>query len=190
MIFQCYNITQYASLIRCLNDFTELYRMKNFLLSFFFFASIFQLYAENVDRTINWTDPGNIVLDAEHFRWPDFSGSVKTNRNAIPSYFETIEVEQAASSVQLVNPKFSVLNNVPVELTGPVSEEINFNYHFFFSGKERYLQIELVPFFKKDGKIFRVDSFQLEFAKAAPALKAAQVRTNWAQNSVLSSGNG
>ncbi len=162
--------------------------MKNFLLSFFIFISIFQLQAENVDRTINWTVPQNIVLDAGHFCWPDFVGSVKSNRNSIPSFFETIKVEQAVSSVLLVNPKLSILNDVPVELAGSVSEEIKFNSHFFYSGKEKYLQIELVPFVKKDGKIFRIDSFHLETAEAVSALKSAQLRVNWAQRSVLSSG--
>ncbi|HBL74002.1 MAG: hypothetical protein A2W90_12405 [Bacteroidetes bacterium GWF2_42_66] len=162
--------------------------MKNFLLYFFFCTSIFQLQAENVDRTINWTVPRNIVYATEHFVWPDFTGSVKSDRSSIPCYFETIKVEQLVSSAQFVNPKLSALDGVPIELAGSFSEEIKFSYHFFNSGKEKYLQIELVPFVKKDGQLFRVDSFQLEITETESQLKSAKAQVVWSQSSVLSSG--
>ncbi|MDX9882020.1 MAG: type IX secretion system sortase PorU [Prolixibacteraceae bacterium] len=162
--------------------------MKNVLLFFFFLTGIFQLQAENTKRTINWDVPQNIALDSGHFRWPDFVGSVKQGWNSIPSYFENIKVGQTVFSVQLVNPEFSALHGVPAEWSGLVPEEIKFECHLFHSGKEKYLQIELVPFVKNDGQIFRIDSFQLEMAEAGPSLKSLHTQAVWSQSSVLSSG--
>ncbi len=160
--------------------------MKNFLLIVIFLTPIFQLKAEQIERTINWIVPQNIVRNSGYFVWPDFIGSVKTGREAIPVYSENFKIEKAVSKVQIINPRYSVLDTVPDGIN--LSEEIGLHYHLFNSGKDRYLQIELVPFVRKGNRIFRLDSFEFEITETGNSIKSTATNNDWQQSSVLSSG--
>ena len=118
--------------------------------------------------------------------WPDFIGSVKTEKNAIPIYTENLKIEKIISSVQIVDPQYVALDGAPSDIE--LSEDIVFNYHVFCSGEDKYLQIELVPLYKKESRIFRLDSFKIEFTEKVNDLKSAVIDTEWGNSSVLSSG--
>lgn len=188
MVCHYYNITFDVSLNKCKNAILYFYRMKNFLLTLIFLSNIFQLQAEHIERTINW-DPGkNIVSEPGIFSLPDFHGSFKTTNNSIPVYTENLKIGQSATSVQLANQKFTVIGNASTDILNSISENIELSYHSYYSGKDQYLQIELIPFIKKEGQILRLDSFDMELSEEKTVLKSAQTNTSWAQSSVLSSG--
>ena len=162
--------------------------MKNLFLFLFFLMCIQHLLADNFDRTINWKTQQIIVGELEHFTWPDFLGSDKTDKYSPPSYLENIEIEQAASVIGINNVQLSPVNNVPAEIAETIPGALSYEYKVFNSGTEKYLQIKLNPFINKEGKIFRIDSFQIVTSENEASLKSAQISADWAQSSVLANG--
>lgn len=169
-------------------QYLEFCRMKNTILFFFFSICVHLLWADNFDRTINWKTKQIIVTEQEHFEWPDFIGSDRTDEKTVPLFFENIKIDYPVSEVEITNVKFSSLQNVPIEIVETISEEIKFEYHIFNSGTEKYLQIKLIPFINNDGQLFRIDSFQIKTSANNTSLKSAQIQPEWAQNSVLANG--
>jgi len=163
--------------------------MKNLFLFIFCFIYFSQLWADNFDRTINWETRQNIVSDKKNFSWPDFIGSSRNSKDILPVYIENIKVEAPVSNIEVTVLRLTLIENVPLEKISEISEKIETEYNMFRSGGDQYLQVEMIPFVKKDGQIYRVDSFCIKTQSEEKTLKSVKTVREWTQNSVLASGN-
>jgi len=141
---------------------------------------------------IKWTGVENWNAGSGTTKFITFTGARYPDENRLPYFREKIPCDSAAwYKAELVNLKFGPISADESELIG----EINFDSQISIKNSpvnedgKSSIEIELLPFIKKEGKILKLLSFDVELKKVKVLQKApATIINSYAQSSVLAQG--
>ena len=169
---------------------------KKVVLLLIYFAFIFSSFAQtNQNSTIqlNWKGVEKWILGSASIPVVSFDGAQYPGENRLPYFVRRMDYD----------PKFTTLVEVKNPVYAPLTEEENnvLNNKSLFSAdlqintsvlkerNNRYFEIRISPFITKDGKIFKLTSFELALIKSPNPQKvsAASIHT-YASSSVLAQG--
>ncbi len=122
-----------------------------------------------------------------------FENAIYPNENYLPYFEKKFDVENGyVYETQISNPKYELVNSFSeveilsnIDLQSSVTPVTN----IVSAGKNKYLNVSILPLMKLDGKLYKLISFDLKIEKNKDIIKApAATRHSFSNNSVLAQG--
>lgn len=147
---------------------------------------------ETINQSIQWTGIKKWVLDSTSVSVIGFNEAKYPNENRLPYFNHRIECEPSfAYSVKIENPVFIPLSSGEATFFegSQIANSPLLTTDLLTTRGTRYLDINILPFANLDGKIQKLQSFDLVISKQVQPKKVASSQLHtYSENSVLASG--
>ncbi len=147
---------------------------------------------QTATREIQWTGVETWSTDKHSRQVAVFANAQYPSDNYLPYYAEKfIADENSDYFVSVENPQYIPLTADEEKITGGYSfpETIEIKTFNSYQRGTTYLNIQLLPFIKKDDKVLKIRSFYLKFVKnPKPSRITSPSRHSYAASSVLATG--
>jgi hypothetical protein len=136
--------------------------------------------------TLEWSDITGRIISEEDVLVETILSEMP---NELPVYSRLFDVDSNSSTLRLLieNPVFEELNDsITFYNDCEIGEELSTNTLNLKSGNSQKVELQIIPFKKEDGKIYRLTSFELK--QFPDLLKSAETTASWKTESVLNTG--
>ncbi len=143
--------------------------------------------------TLNWTGVEKWFADSSSINVVSFQGAQYPGSDRIPYFNKRISCDPAFSySAEIKNPVYVSLTpeeNEIISGSNSIPEIISLNTNILRSKNISYFDVLVLPFVKNEGKILKLQSFDLVITKSSrPQKVSASTIHTYADNSVLAQG--
>jgi len=145
-------------------------------------------FASDFHRKITWTE-NNRFVDHEKKAFQNFEGGFGVNRDGIPYWFESFQLNGNSTEVTISDAIFEPVPNSLENLSGIIGSDLQYSSEIGSSSGISFLRLTINPFVKRNSRIERLVSFTISFDEGNLAiLKSEQIANDWKTNSALASG--
>jgi hypothetical protein len=157
-----------------------------------YFSNIWAQEKQISSYELKWKGVEKWYAGSLYTKFVTFDGARYPAENRLPYFSKKLSCDSAAFyEAEVVNPKFVTLTSEESDLIGDnVSQtQLVIQSKPIFEEGKNSIEVQIFPFLNKDGKINKLQSFDLQLKKKKELLKApVAIRNTYTTSSVLSQG--
>lgn len=148
----------------------------------------FSSWSADYHRTLKWENSAENTT-SNLAQTLQFEGSVTLDRERLPYWFESFDVNSSQVDVSVINAIYEPLTSMSDLEVNQINENLIIKSDIGYSAGKAILQVTILPFVKRNNQFLKLVDFTISVKENPNQLKSKAASYSWKTSSVLGTGN-